>query len=44
MCPAVSCLPAAHELIENPKLLDQLLKMLNSSKYETHYALSGSAN
>ena len=29
---------------ENPKLLDQLLKMLNSSKYETHYALSGSAN
>jgi hypothetical protein len=27
---------------ENPKLLDQLLKMLNSSKYETHYALSGS--
>jgi hypothetical protein len=29
---------------ENPKLLDQFLKMLNSSKYETHYALSGSAN
>jgi hypothetical protein len=29
---------------ENPKLLDQLLKMVNSSKYETHYALSGSAN
>jgi hypothetical protein len=29
---------------ENPKLLDQLLKMLNSSKYETRYALSGSAN
>jgi hypothetical protein len=29
---------------ENPKLLDQLLKMLNSGKYETHYALSGSAN
>jgi hypothetical protein len=26
---------------ENPKLLDQFLKMLNSSKYETHYALSG---
>ena len=29
---------------ETPKLLDQFLKMLNSSKYETHYALSGSAN
>jgi hypothetical protein len=30
---------------ENPKLLDQLLKLLNTkrSKYETHYALSGSA-
>jgi len=28
---------------ENPKLLDQLLKLLNTkrSKYETHYALSG---
>ena len=33
-------------LVENPKLLDQLLKLLNTkrSKYETHYALSGSAN
>jgi hypothetical protein len=33
-------------LAENPKLLDQLLKLLNTkrSKYETHYALSGSAN
>jgi hypothetical protein len=29
---------------ENPKLLDQFLKLLNSSKYETHHALSGSAN
>jgi hypothetical protein len=29
---------------ENPKLLDQLLKLVNSSKYETHYALSGSTN
>ena len=30
-------------LVENPKLLDQLLKLLNTkrSKYETHYALSG---
>jgi hypothetical protein len=33
-------------LVENPKLLDQLLKLLNTkrSKSETHYALSGSAN
>jgi hypothetical protein len=29
---------------ENPTLLDQLLKMVNSSKYERHYALSGSTN
>jgi hypothetical protein len=29
---------------ENPKLLDQLLKLVNSGKYETYYALSGSAN